>query len=111
MAAVDRRDYERPVHGRPGQHGHRDLFRKYDTLEKFANADLKELEQDIHSTGFYHMKAKNIIACCRDLVDKHGSEVPRTIEELSALAGVGRKTANVIRGNIYNEPSIVVDTQ
>ena len=87
-----------------------DLFRKYDTLEKFANADLKELEQDIHSTGFYHMKAKNIIACCRDLVDKHGSEVPRTIEELTALAGVGRKTANVIRGNIYNEPSIVVDT-
>ena len=87
-----------------------DLFRKYDTLEKFANADFKELEQDIHSTGFYHMKAKNIIACCRDLVDKHGSEVPRTIEELTALAGVGRKTANVIRGNIYNEPSIVVDT-
>ena len=87
-----------------------DLFRKYDTLEKFANADLKELEQDIHSTGFYHMKAKNIIACCRDLVDKHGSEVPRTIEELTALAGVGRKTANVIRGHIYNEPSIVVDT-
>lgn len=87
-----------------------DLFLKYDTLEKFANADLKELEQDIHSTGFYHMKAKNIIACCRDLVDKHGGEVPRTIEELTALAGVGRKTANVIRGNIYNEPSIVVDT-
>ena len=87
-----------------------DLFRKYDTLEKFANADLKELEQDIHSTGFYHMKAKNIIACCRDLVDKHGGEVPRTIEELTALSGVGRKTANVIRGNIYNEPSIVVDT-
>ena len=87
-----------------------DLFRKYDTLEKFANADLKELEQDIHSTGDYHMKAKNIIACCRDLVDKHGGEVPRTIEELTALAGVGRKTANVIRGNIYNEPSIVVDT-
>ena len=87
-----------------------DLFRKYDTLEKFANADLKELEQDIHSTGFYHMKAKNIIACCRDLVDKHGGEVPRTIEELTALAGVGCKTANVIRGNIYNEPSIVVDT-
>ena len=87
-----------------------DLFQKYDTLEKFAGAEVKELEQDIHSTGFYHMKAKNIIACCRDLVDKHGGEVPRTIEELTALAGVGRKTANVIRGNIYNEPSIVVDT-
>ena len=87
-----------------------DLFQKYDTLEKFAMADLKELEQDIHSIGFYHMKAKNIIACCRDLVERFGGEVPRTIEELTSLAGVGRKTANVIRGNIYNEPSIVVDT-
>ena len=56
------------------------------------------------------MKAKNIIACCRDLVERFGGEVPRTIEELTSLAGVGRKTANVIRGNIYNEPSIVVDT-
>lgn len=87
-----------------------DLFRKYDSLEKFASADLKELEQDIHSTGFYHMKAKNIIACTKALVEQHHGEVPETIEELTALAGVGRKTANVIRGNIYNEPSIVVDT-
>lgn len=88
----------------------KDLFRKYDTLEKFANADLKEMETDIHSTGFYHNKAKNIISCCKDLVEKHGGEVPRELSELTALAGVGRKTANVIRGNIYNEPSIVVDT-
>ena len=87
-----------------------DLFKKYDTLEKFAAADLKELEKDIHSTGFYHMKAKNIIACCKDLVGKFGGQVPGTMEELTSLAGVGRKTANVIRGNIYNEPSIVVDT-
>lgn len=87
-----------------------DLFRKYDTLEKFAQADIKELEKDIHSTSFYHMKAKNIIACCKALVEQYGGEVPRTMEELTALAGVGRKTANVIRGNIYNEPSIVVDT-
>ena len=87
-----------------------DLFQKYDTLEKFAMADLKELEQDIHSIGFYHMKAKNIIACCRDLVERFGGEVPKSIDELTSLAGVGRKTANVIRGNIYNEPSIVVDT-
>lgn len=86
------------------------LFKKYDTLEKFAYADLKELEKDIHSTGFYHNKAKNIIACCKALVEVHGGEVPASIEELTALAGVGRKTANVIRGNIYNEPSIVVDT-
>ena len=86
------------------------LFKKYDTLEKFANADLKELEQDIHSTGFYHNKAKNIISCARTLVEQYGGEVPSTLEELTSLAGVGRKTANVIRGNIYNEPSIVVDT-
>lgn len=87
-----------------------DLFRKYDTLEKFAAADITELEQDIHSIGFYHMKAKNIIACCQALVREFHGEVPRTIDELTSLAGVGRKTANVIRGNIYNEPSIVVDT-
>lgn len=88
----------------------KELFQKYDTLEKFANADLKEMEQDIKSTGFYHNKAKNIIACAKTLVEDYGGEVPRTLEELTSLAGVGRKTANVIRGNIYHEPSIVVDT-
>ena len=88
----------------------KDLFKKYDSPEKFAKADLKELEKDIHSLGFYHMKAKNIISCCQDLMEKFGGVVPQTIEELTSLAGVGRKTANVIRGNIYNEPSIVVDT-
>ncbi len=88
----------------------KDLFRKYDTLEKFANADLAKLEQDIHSTGFYHNKAKNIIACAKKLVEEYNGEVPETLEELTGLAGVGRKTANVIRGNIYNDPSIVVDT-
>lgn len=87
-----------------------DLFKKYDTLEKFAQADQKELEQDIHSIGFYHSKAKNMISCCKTLVEKYGGEVPESLEDLTSLAGVGRKTANVIRGNIYNEPSIVVDT-
>ncbi len=87
-----------------------DLFKKYDTLEKFANANLKELEKDIHSTGFYHNKAKNIISCCADLIERFHGEVPSDMEDLLSLAGVGRKTANVIRGNIYNEPSIVVDT-
>lgn len=86
------------------------LFKKYDSLEKFADADIKELEQDIHSIGFYHMKARNIIACCKELVERYGGEVPGSMEELTSLAGVGRKTANVIRGNIYGEPSIVVDT-
>lgn len=88
----------------------KDLFQKYPSINAFADADLKELEQDIHSTGFYHNKAKNIIACCQDLRDKFNGEVPRTIEELTSLAGVGRKTANVIRGNVFNDPSIVVDT-
>ena len=88
----------------------KDLFQKYPSLEAFANADLKELEQDIHSTGFYHNKAKNIISCARTLVEKYDGEVPRELEELTALAGVDRKTANVIRGNIYHEPSVVVDT-
>ena len=88
----------------------KDLFKKYDSLEKFAAADLKELERDIHSTGFYHNKAKNIIACANTLVTKYGGEVPSSIEDLISLAGVGRKTANVIRGNIFHEPSIVVDT-
>ena len=88
----------------------KDLFQKYPSLEAFANADLKELEQDIHSTGFYHNKAKNIISCARTLVEKYDGEGPMELEELTALAGVGRKTANVIRGNIYHEPSVVVDT-
>ena len=87
-----------------------DLFRKYDTLEKFAGAGLPELEQDIHSIGFYHMKAKNIKACCGMLLERFGGELPQTIEELTSLPGVGRKTANVIRGNLFDDPSIVVDT-
>ena len=88
----------------------KDLFVKYDTLEKFANADLKELENDIRPTGFFHNKAKNIIACAKRLLEVYGGEVPSELEDLLTLAGVGRKTANVIRGNIYNQPSIVVDT-
>ena len=88
----------------------KDLFRKYVSLSDLANAKLEELEQDIHSTGFYHNKAKNIIACARMLMEEYGGEVPSDIDKLTALPGVGRKTANVIRGNIYHIPSIVVDT-
>ena len=88
----------------------KDLFVKYDSLEKFANADLKELENDIRPTGFFHNKAKNIIACAKRLIEVYGGEVPPELEDLLTLAGVGRKTANVIRGNIYHQPSIVVDT-
>lgn len=86
------------------------LFKKYPNLEDFALANQRELEKDIYSTGFYKNKAKNIIACARKLISDYDGVVPRDIEDLTSLAGVGRKTANVIRGNIYNEPSIVVDT-
>lgn len=88
----------------------KDLFLKYPSIEAFAKAELSELEQDIHSTGFYHNKAKNIIACAQRLVTEFHGEVPSDLKELTSLAGVGRKTANVIRGNIFHIPSIVVDT-
>ena len=88
----------------------KDLFQKYKTLEAFADADVTELEKDIYSTGFYKNKARNIISCARTLVLEYGGAVPSDIESLTSLAGVGRKTANVIRGNIFHEPSIVVDT-
>ncbi len=88
----------------------KDLYRKYDSLEKFAGAKLSAMEKDVHSTGFYHHKAKNLIACAKMLLETYGGEVPSEIEELTKLPGVGRKTANVIRGNIYGQPSIVVDT-
>lgn len=88
----------------------KDLFVKYPSVQAFADANLSELEQDIKPTGFYHNKAKNIIGCCQMLVSEYGGEVPSDIDELTKLPGVGRKTANVIRGNIYGIPSIVVDT-
>lgn len=88
----------------------KDLFEKYQSIEAFANANLTELENDIKQAGFYHNKAKNIINCCKKLHYEFNDEVPSSIEELTSLDGVGRKTANVIRGNIYGIDSIVVDT-
>ena len=88
----------------------RDLFVKYPDMKAFAQADLEELEQDIKPTGFYHNKARNIIGCARKICEEYNGEVPRSLEELTSLPGVGRKTANVIRGNIFHEPSVVVDT-
>ena len=88
----------------------KDLFRKYRTLEDFAAADQAELENDIRSIGFFRSKAKNIIGCAKMLCEEYGGEVPSDIDELTKLPGVGRKTANVIRGNIYQIPSVVVDT-
>ena len=86
------------------------LFKKYKNAKDFANANLAELEEIIHPLGFYHAKAVNIIGCCKKLDEEFGGEVPSSLEDLTSLPGVGRKTANVIRGNIYHEPSIVVDT-
>lgn len=86
------------------------LFKKYTTVEAFANAPLEELEEAIKSTGFYKNKAKNIIACAARIQQEFGGQVPQEIDQLTSLAGVGRKTANVIRGNIYHIPSVVVDT-
>lgn len=88
-----------------------DLFRKYRAPQDYLNVPQGELERDIHSTGFYKNKAKNIQGACQVLVEKHGSEVPRTMDELRALPGVGRKTANVVLGNAFGIASgVVVDT-
>lgn len=88
-----------------------ELFKKYATAADFANTPLKTLEKEIHSTGFYHNKAKNIQAMAKLLVEKHAGKVPDTMEELTALPGVGRKTANVVLGNAFNKnEGVVVDT-
>jgi endonuclease III len=88
-----------------------ELFRKYRTPAEFARASLAELEQAIRTTGFYRNKARSIKTCCQTLVEKHGSEVPQTMEELIELGGVGRKTANVVLGNAFdNNVGVVVDT-
>lgn len=87
------------------------LFRKYRSAADFANAPLTELEHDVRRIGLYRNKAKNVQACCRALVERHGGEVPRSMDELTALAGVGRKTANVVLGNAFGiNVGVVVDT-
>ena len=87
------------------------LFERFPTLEAFASADVEEVEQYIHSCGFYRAKARDIVACAQMLLEKHGGRVPDTMEELTALPGVGRKTANLILGDVYHIPgSTVVDT-
>jgi len=87
------------------------LFKKYKTPEDYANADMKELEQDIKSTGFYHNKARNIKKCCQMLVEKFNAKIPRTMEEILQLPGVARKTANIVLSNVYGVvEGIAVDT-
>ena len=88
-----------------------ELFKKYQTAKDFAEAPLADIEEAVKTTGFFRNKAKNIKACCAALVEKFNGEVPRTMDELHALAGVGRKTANVVLGNAFNiNVGVVVDT-
>jgi endonuclease-3 len=86
------------------------LFARYLDALAFAQADIRELEKAIQSTGFFRNKARNIKACCQALVDQHAGQVPGIMEELVPLPGVGRKTANVILGNAFGVPGITVDT-
>jgi endonuclease III len=88
-----------------------ELFKKYRSAADFARPPLDELENDIKRIGLFRAKAKNLQACCRALIENHGGEVPRTMDELTALGGVGRKTANVVLGNAFNiNVGVVVDT-
>ena len=86
------------------------LFKKYPTVQSFAKADVLDVEELIRSTGFFRNKAKNIVACANALIERHNGEVPDTMEELIALPGVGRKIANLMLGDVFGKPCIVVDT-
>lgn len=88
----------------------KDLFRRFTSLEKFANADITEIEELIKPCGLYKTKAKSIKEMCTQLIVNFGSELPDTIEELTSLSGIGRKTANLILGDIFHKPAVVVDT-
>ena len=87
-----------------------ELFKKYDTPQKMLTLTQEELEEKIHSCGFYHNKAKNILSMSRDLIDKFNGEVPQDLEQLQTLAGVGRKTANVVYSEAFGGDAIAVDT-
>ena len=86
------------------------LFRKYRTAKDFAGADLRTFESDIRSTGFYRNKARAVIGCCRALVERFGGKVPKSVDDLTTLPGVGRKTANMVLGNAFGAQAIAVDT-
>ena len=86
------------------------LFARFPTLEDFAEADVAEVEELVHSCGFYRHKARDIVLACQALLEKHGGKVPDTMEELLQLPGVGRKTANLLLGDLYGKPAVVCDT-
>ena len=87
-----------------------ELFSKYRTLDDYVNADVKDIERIIHSCGFYHGKARDIIEMARGVRDNFGGVVPDNIDDLTTLSGVGRKTANLIVGDVYKKPAVVADT-
>lgn len=86
------------------------LFERYKTARDYADADILELQEYIRSAGFYKNKSKNIISCCKRIEEVYGGEVPDTMEDLLTLAGTGRKTANLVLGDIFGKPAVVVDT-
>jgi len=87
-----------------------ELFEKYKTVEEFAAADVADIERIIHSCGFFRAKAKDIIGMCKKMISDFNSQVPSTLEDLTSLPGVGRKTANLIMGDVYGQPAVVADT-
>ena len=87
-----------------------ELFKKYRTLDDYVNADVKDIENIIHSCGFYHGKARDIIEMARGVRDRFNGVVPDNIDDLTSLSGVGRKTANLIVGDVYKKPAVVADT-
>lgn len=88
----------------------RELFSQYQSLEELAGARLEDIERIIHSCGFYKVKSHDVIEMSKQLLERHGGELPNNIEELTKLSGIGRKTANLIMGDIFHQPAIVVDT-
>ncbi len=86
------------------------LFEKYKTVEDFAAADVDDVAEIVHSCGFFRQKAKDIVGMCRKMIDDFGGNVPDNIDDLTSLPGVGRKTANLIMGDVYGKPAVVADT-
>lgn len=110
MAAADRNDVERSVYGCQSEYCDERFVSKIYICGRICRRGLKGVGAGYQADRIYRNKAKNIIACMKDIREKFGGEVPRSLEDLTSLAGVGRKTANVIRGNIYHDASVVVDT-
>lgn len=88
----------------------KELFEKYKTIDDFANADIKDIERIIKPCGLFKTKAKSVVEMCQQIRDNFGGEIPDTIEELTTLSGIGRKTANLIMGDVFHKPCIVTDT-